>query len=307
MVATVVVPQLITEEEEVAGGGLGGRSADHRAGCRAEGRRGWCRRQAGEKDEAGCEGGRREGWRQERQERQEVETPRDPAGSRPGQPGQGVRAHAPQRRLLAGRALRAANGIALRKDPKFKALVGARTRVAPGSCCRSRFMNASGQPVQMLAGFFRSSPRRCWWCTTSSTYRPASRASSRAAASPVTTVCKDISQRVASHDYWRLRIGIGHPGDKDVVADYVLHKPSVEDKAAIDAGHRPRAAGAARAAGRRHAGGDAEAAFRAEAEAGGAEGTAQEGGSDSRNLKKKNRNPEKSERIAEVLCSGRIA
>ena len=45
---------------------------------------------------------------------------------------------------------------------------------------------------------------------------------------------KDISQRVASHDYWRLRIGIVHPGDKDVVADYVLHKPSGEDKAAID-------------------------------------------------------------------------
>ncbi|MEA3192766.1 MAG: peptidyl-tRNA hydrolase, family, partial [Betaproteobacteria bacterium] len=45
---------------------------------------------------------------------------------------------------------------------------------------------------------------------------------------------KDISARLASHDYWRLRIGIGHPGDKDAVADYVLQKPSAEDKMAID-------------------------------------------------------------------------
>jgi PTH1 family peptidyl-tRNA hydrolase len=45
---------------------------------------------------------------------------------------------------------------------------------------------------------------------------------------------RDISQRVASHDYWRLRLGIGHPGDKDAVADYVLHKPSADDKTLID-------------------------------------------------------------------------
>ncbi|MGH8674259.1 MAG: aminoacyl-tRNA hydrolase, partial [Burkholderiales bacterium] len=45
---------------------------------------------------------------------------------------------------------------------------------------------------------------------------------------------RDISQRLASHDYWRLRIGIGHPGDKDLGADYVLQKPSLEDRASID-------------------------------------------------------------------------
>ena len=45
---------------------------------------------------------------------------------------------------------------------------------------------------------------------------------------------KDISQRLGSHDYWRLRLGIGHPGDRNVVADYVLGKPSAEDQDAID-------------------------------------------------------------------------
>jgi PTH1 family peptidyl-tRNA hydrolase len=46
---------------------------------------------------------------------------------------------------------------------------------------------------------------------------------------------KDISARLATHDYWRLRIGIGHPGHPGAVTDYVLHKPSQEDRAAIDA------------------------------------------------------------------------
>ncbi|HUQ27941.1 MAG TPA: aminoacyl-tRNA hydrolase, partial [Usitatibacter sp.] len=34
--------------------------------------------------------------------------------------------------------------------------------------------------------------------------------------------------------FWRLRIGIGHPGDKDLVADYVLHKARGAEQEAID-------------------------------------------------------------------------
>ena len=35
-------------------------------------------------------------------------------------------------------------------------------------------------------------------------------------------------------DFYRLRIGIGHPGHKDQVVDYVLKKPSIEDRHRID-------------------------------------------------------------------------
>ena len=59
-----------------------------------------------------------------------------------------------------------ANGVVLRKDPKFKALVG-KHRDGGWLLLPQSFMNLSGQPVQMLAGFFGSSPRKCWWCTTS--------------------------------------------------------------------------------------------------------------------------------------------
>jgi peptidyl-tRNA hydrolase, PTH1 family len=39
---------------------------------------------------------------------------------------------------------------------------------------------------------------------------------------------KDIAVRLGP-DFWRLRIGIGHPGDRDAVIDYVLHPPRQEE------------------------------------------------------------------------------
>ena len=126
-----------------------------------------------------------------------------------------------------------ANGIALRKDPKFKALVGKNAGGAWFVLPQS-FMNASGQPVQMLAGFFRIKPEEMLVVHDELDFAPGVARIKQGGGIAGHNGLKDISQRVASHDYWRLRLGIGHPGDKDVVADYVLHKPSVEDKAAID-------------------------------------------------------------------------
>ena len=44
----------------------------------------------------------------------------------------------------------------------------------------------------------------------------------------------DIGEVLGSKDFWRLRIGIGHPGDKDRVPDYVLEKARREEQEAID-------------------------------------------------------------------------
>jgi PTH1 family peptidyl-tRNA hydrolase len=47
-------------------------------------------------------------------------------------------------------------------------------------------------------------------------------------------VLRDITQRLGSHDYWRLRLGVGKPPAGSEGADYVLQKPAADDKAAID-------------------------------------------------------------------------
>jgi len=45
---------------------------------------------------------------------------------------------------------------------------------------------------------------------------------------------KDISNQLGSNNFWRLRIGIGHPGDKNEVSDYVLKNPSKIDSNLIE-------------------------------------------------------------------------
>ncbi|PJD92740.1 MAG: aminoacyl-tRNA hydrolase [Legionella sp.] len=44
---------------------------------------------------------------------------------------------------------------------------------------------------------------------------------------------RDIIQHLNTRDFHRLRIGIGHPGHRDLVSDYVLSKPSVADREKI--------------------------------------------------------------------------
>lgn len=46
---------------------------------------------------------------------------------------------------------------------------------------------------------------------------------------------RDIDTALGTRDYWRLRIGIGHPRVRDEVIDYVLNRPSLEDRQAIEA------------------------------------------------------------------------
>ena len=45
---------------------------------------------------------------------------------------------------------------------------------------------------------------------------------------------RDIHAQLGSADYWRLRLGVGHPGIKAEVVDWVLKKPMLEHRQAID-------------------------------------------------------------------------
>ena len=45
---------------------------------------------------------------------------------------------------------------------------------------------------------------------------------------------KSITELLGTPDFYRLRLGIGHPGDRNLVSAYVLNKPSAEDRQAID-------------------------------------------------------------------------
>jgi PTH1 family peptidyl-tRNA hydrolase len=130
------------------------------------------------------------------------------------------------------------SGVALRKDAKYQALVG-RMGAAGGTAgawlvLPQSFMNASGRAVQMLAGFFKIAPAEILVVHDELDFSPGTAKMKQGGGIAGHNGLRDISQRLGSHDYWRLRLGIGHPGDKDAVSDYVLQKPSADDRAAID-------------------------------------------------------------------------
>ena len=130
------------------------------------------------------------------------------------------------------------SGVALRKDGKYQALVGRIGSAGPNAgawlVLPQGFMNASGHAVQMLAGFFKIPAAEILVVHDELDFEPGTAKIKQGGGIAGHNGLKDISQRLGSHDYWRLRLGIGHPGERGAVSDYVLGKPSAEDRAEID-------------------------------------------------------------------------
>jgi PTH1 family peptidyl-tRNA hydrolase len=128
----------------------------------------------------------------------------------------------------------ARTGTAMRNDAKFQALVGRHAPTGAWLLMPQGFMNLSGVPVQLLASFFRIAPAEILVAHDELDFAPGAAKLKQGGGVAGHNGLKDISSRLGSHDYWRLRIGIGHPGDKNVVANYVLNRPGAEDQAAMD-------------------------------------------------------------------------
>lgn len=123
----------------------------------------------------------------------------------------------------------------LRKDAKFQALVGRHEASGAWLVLPQNFMNASGRPVQMLASFFKIAPAEVLVAHDELDFPPGVVRMKQGGGVAGHNGLKDVSARLGTNDYWRLRIGIGHPGDRHAVTDYVLHKAAQEERAEIDA------------------------------------------------------------------------
>jgi PTH1 family peptidyl-tRNA hydrolase len=124
-----------------------------------------------------------------------------------------------------------ARGAVLKKDNHYQALVardGGLWLVMPQT-----FMNASGRAVQMLAGFFKIPAEEILVVHDELDFPPGTARIKQGGGISGHNGLRDISQRLGSHDYWRLRLGVGRPAGKDG-ADYVLEKPPAEEREAIE-------------------------------------------------------------------------
>ena len=90
------------------------------------------------------------------------------------------------------------------------------------------FMNNSGGAVQSVASFYKATPPEVL-VAYDDLDLPAGVARLRqSGGSGGHNGMRDVIEQLGA-DFWRLRLGIGHPGNRDRVLDYVLSRPSIED------------------------------------------------------------------------------
>ncbi len=130
-------------------------------------------------------------------------------------------------------------GCRLQRESRFNALL-AKTIVAKQEVWLlepQTFMNRSGQSVGTLARFYKIAPDEILVVHDELDLPAGSAKIKKGGSSGGHNGLKDITAALGTQDYWRLRIGIGHPRSlnlQQAVADFVLHRPRKEEQTCIN-------------------------------------------------------------------------
>jgi PTH1 family peptidyl-tRNA hydrolase len=131
--------------------------------------------------------------------------------------------------------LAAAHGGNLRRESKFH-----------GECCRvsidgselwllkpDTFMNLSGDAVAAFAHFYKFAPEQILVAHDELDLLPGTARLKQGGGAGGHNGLSDTIEKLGNQDFFRLRIGIGHPGSRELVTPYVLGVPSLADSEAI--------------------------------------------------------------------------
>lgn len=127
-------------------------------------------------------------------------------------------------------------GASLRLEPRYHALM-AKLRLAGDEAwlmLPQTYMNLSGRAVGTLARFYKIAPEQVLAIHDELDFEPGTAKLKLGGGAGGHNGLKDIAANLGSPGFWRMRVGIGHPGDRSLVADYVLSSPSPDDRAAIE-------------------------------------------------------------------------
>lgn len=133
-------------------------------------------------------------------------------------------------------ALAQRNGGAFRAEAKFQAQV-CRISLAQRECWLLKpitFMNRSGIAVAALAGFYKIPVENILVVHDELDLLPGVARLKQGGGHGGHNGLRDIIAQLGAN-FMRLRIGIGHPGDRNAVVDYVLQRPSLADRQQIEA------------------------------------------------------------------------
>jgi PTH1 family peptidyl-tRNA hydrolase len=130
-------------------------------------------------------------------------------------------------------------GARLQRETRFNALM-AKTSVGGNELWLlepQTYMNRSGQSVGGLARFYKINPDEVLVVHDELDLPPGAAKLKKGGSSGGHNGLKDITAALGTQDYWRLRLGIGHPRTlnlQQVVADFVLHRPRRDEQLLIE-------------------------------------------------------------------------
>lgn len=127
-------------------------------------------------------------------------------------------------------------GVALRPESRFQGDVG-RFRQADADCWflkPATFMNDSGRSVRALCDFYKIPLSELLVVHDELDLDPGVVKLKQGGGVAGHNGLRDIAAHLG-RDFWRLRIGIGHPGDRAQVSNYVLSPPRIEETKLISA------------------------------------------------------------------------
>ena len=126
----------------------------------------------------------------------------------------------------------AQNNIKMTLDAKMFGLVG-KLKADTWLLKPTTFMNASGKAVAAIANYYKIIPTEILVIHDELDLQPGT-AKLKLGGSRSGNGIKDIIAALGTEEFWRLRIGIGHPGDKSEVVNYVLKAPTKQEFEALE-------------------------------------------------------------------------
>jgi len=96
------------------------------------------------------------------------------------------------------------------------------------------FMNASGKSVAALANYYKILPAQILVIHDELDLPPNTAKLKKGGGHGGHNGLKDIASALGTADFWRLRLGIGHPGDRNEVINFVLKAPLKDEQTAIN-------------------------------------------------------------------------
>ena len=96
------------------------------------------------------------------------------------------------------------------------------------------FMNLCGKSVAALARFYKIQPQEILVVHDELDLPPGEAKLKLGGSHAGHNGLRDIHAQLGTDDYWRLRLGVGHPGIKSEVIHWVLKKPALDHRIAID-------------------------------------------------------------------------